>query len=77
VGGIPEVVVEGETGYLVPYTPDDPASFEAEFADRVNDLAANPSLAEAMCRAGRARAITSFDWAAIARQTVALYETLP
>jgi starch synthase len=76
VGGIPEVVVDGETGYLVPYTPDDPASFEAEFADRVNDLAADPSRAEAMGRAGRTRAITSFDWSAIARQTVALYEAL-
>jgi starch synthase len=76
VGGIPEVVVDNETGYLVPYTPDDPQSFEAAFAARVNDLAANPSRAQAMGRAGRARAITSFDWAAIARQTVSLYQKL-
>jgi starch synthase len=76
VGGIPEVVVDGETGYLVPYTPRDDAAFEDRFAARVNELAAHPSQAAQMGRAGRQRAIASFDWSAIARQTVVLYETL-
>jgi starch synthase len=76
VGGIPEVVVDGETGLLVPYTPDDPGHFEQELAERVNELVADPARAAAMGRAGRERAITTFDWSAIAQQTVALYQSL-
>lgn len=76
VGGIPEVVVDGETGLLVDYTPDDIVSFEAEIAARVNELAAHPSRAEAMGKAGRNRAVTTFDWRAIAEETVALYRSL-
>jgi starch synthase len=76
VGGIPEVVVDGETGLLVDYDADDPRRFEADLAARVNELVADPARAEAMGRAGRARAVASFDWGAIADQTVALYRSL-
>jgi starch synthase len=76
VGGIPEVVVHGETGLLVDYTPEDVAGFEAALAAAINRLAADPSVAEQMGKAGRARAVESFDWARIAEQTVALYRTL-
>jgi starch synthase len=76
VGGIPEVVLDHATGLLVEYTPDDPAGFERAFAARVNDLVADPALALRMGRAGRERAITSFDWGAIAAQTVQLYASL-
>jgi starch synthase len=76
VGGIPEVVLDGETGLLVPFDPDDTGRFEADFAQRVNELVADPSRAAAMGKAGRDRAVTSFDWAAIADQTVALYRSL-
>jgi alpha-maltose-1-phosphate synthase len=76
VGGIPEVVVDGETGLLVPFAPDDTARFEAEFAESVNALVADPARAAAMGKAGRDRAVTSFDWGAIADQTVALYRSL-
>ena len=76
VGGIPEVVADDETGLLVEYTPDDPASFERELAARVNQLLADPALAQTMGTAGRRRAVTSFDWAAIAAETVALYRSL-
>jgi alpha-maltose-1-phosphate synthase len=76
VGGIPEVVVDGETGLLVPFEPDDTARFEADFAESVNALVADPARAAAMGKAGRERAVTSFDWAAIADQTVALYRSL-
>ncbi|HEY7044241.1 MAG TPA: glycogen synthase [Nocardioidaceae bacterium] len=76
VGGIPEVVVHGETGLLVDYTPEDVAGFEAALAAAINRLAADPSMAEQMGKAGRARAVESFDWARIAEQTVALYRTL-
>ncbi|MFY9914862.1 MAG: glycosyltransferase, partial [Nocardioidaceae bacterium] len=76
VGGIPEVVVDGDTGLLVDYTPDDVEGFEAALAARINRLVADPALAERMGRAGRIRAVSAFDWAAIADQTVALYRSL-
>jgi starch synthase len=71
-GGIPEVVVDGETGYLVPLGD----RFAPEFAERVNELIADPGKARAMGRAGRDRAITEFAWGAIAEQTSALYRSL-
>ena len=55
VGGIPEVVEDGETGLLVHYDADDPAGFERGIAEGVNRLAADPALADAV-RAGRAGA---------------------
>ncbi len=76
VGGIPEVVVDGETGLLVDYTPEDVVGFEAAIADRINQLVHDPSLAAQMGRAGRERAVTTFDWSAIADETVSLYESL-
>lgn len=76
VGGIPEVVLDGETGVVVRYDPDDAAGFERGIAEGVNRLAADPDLAATYGRAGRDRAVTSFAWDAIAAQTVALYESL-
>jgi alpha-maltose-1-phosphate synthase len=70
VGGIPEVVVDGETGLLVP--PDDPASL----AVALNELARDPERAAAMGRAGRERAVAEFDWSAIAARTAELYAEL-
>ncbi|MDO5082251.1 MAG: glycogen synthase [Arachnia propionica] len=80
VGGIPEVVVDQETGLLVPYDPtraDDPdfvATFEADFAAKVNTLTGDVSLAERYGRSGRQRCIDEFSWERIARETVAVYE---
>jgi starch synthase len=76
VGGIPEVVVDEETGLLVAYTPDDVPGFENALADQINRLVREPGLAARMGAAGRQRAVTAFDWAAIADQTVALYRSL-
>ncbi len=76
VGGIPEVVVDGETGLLVDYQETDPAAFEQGLAEAVNRLAADPALAERMGRAGRARAVADFGWDAIAVRTVELYRSL-
>ncbi len=73
VGGIPEVVVDGVTGTLVPFTPDSLSSFEHAFADAVNAMAADPSRAKAMGKAGRDRAVADFGWAAIAEQTMEVY----
>jgi starch synthase len=67
VGGIPEVVNEGETGLLVP--PDDPAAL----ADALNTLLRDPGRAAAMGAAGRERAVTEFSWESVAVQTAALY----
>jgi starch synthase len=75
VGGIPEVVVDGETGLLVPYDAKEPKAFEHAFADAVNDLAQDPGRARVMGAAGRARAVSDFGWDAIAEQTVAVYES--
>jgi starch synthase len=76
VGGIPEVVLDGETGIIVPYDADDPTGFERGIAEGVNRLAGDPELAARYGRAGRERAVTSFAWDAIATQTVDLYDSL-
>jgi starch synthase len=73
VGGIPEIIVEGVTGHLVPYDPDHGA-FAAALAERINGLLAEPDRAARMGRAGRARAVEHFGWPGVAARTVALYE---
>jgi alpha-maltose-1-phosphate synthase len=83
-GGIPEIVVEGETGFLVPPgptdpvtgEPDDPSGFAAGLAERINRLLDDPRLARQMGRAGRTRAIEHFSWAAAAQKTVAIYRSV-
>ncbi len=84
VGGIPEVVVDGETGLLVqveqqdtaPYEPVDPAAFSRDLAAATNRLLGDPALRERMGSAGRARVEAHFAWDAIARQTADLYASL-
>jgi starch synthase len=75
VGGIPEVVVDGETGLLVAYDADDPGAFETGLADAMGDLLADPARARALGAAGRARAVADFGWATIARRTAEIYRT--
>ncbi|MDR1790927.1 MAG: glycogen synthase [Propionibacteriaceae bacterium] len=80
VGGIPEVVVDGVTGTLVPYDPaqaGDPAyvrGFEEQFAADVNALTRDPAKAAAYGLAGRQRCIDEFSWEKIAKQTVDVYQ---
>jgi len=84
VGGIKEVVADGETGFLVsleqmkeaPCAPLDPDKFSRDLAARINQLMANPSLREKFGKAGRQRAEEKFSWSAIARQTQQLYEKI-
>ena len=84
VGGIKEVVVDGETGFLVPidqmeespFEPRDPEKFARDLAARINQLIADPELCAKFGRAGRKRAEEKFGWPAIAQQTKALYEEL-
>ncbi|MFT4124911.1 MAG: glycogen synthase [Gordonia sp. (in: high G+C Gram-positive bacteria)] len=76
VGGIPEVVVDGETGALVPYDAADPSGLEHGLAAQVNAIATDPARASAMGMAGRKRAAEDFSWDTIAEQTLAIYESL-
>ena len=76
VGGIPEVVVDGQTGTLVHYDESDTASFEAGLAEAVNALVGDRSRAERFGTAGQRRAREDFSWATIAEQTHAMYSSL-
>jgi len=84
VGGIKEVVVDGETGFLVPleqrkespFEPLHPEKFSRDLAARINQLMKDPALREQFGRAGRKRAEEKFSWSRIAQETRALYETL-
>lgn len=76
VGGIPEVVKDGETGILVPYDAKEPRAFEHAFAESVNRVIADSTLARSMGAQGRARAVSAFGWEAIAAQTIHLYESV-
>ena len=82
-GGILEVVVEGETGHLVPFSvdpvttfPSDPAQFSRDLAARISEVLADPAKAKRMGEAGRKRVEEHFSWTAIADQTIELYEKL-
>jgi glycogen synthase len=82
VGGIPEVVVPGETGLLVPLTarsasdaePANPEAFAAGLADALSRLLADAGERRRMGRRGRERVEAEFGWAAVARRTLAIYE---
>jgi glycosyltransferase involved in cell wall biosynthesis len=83
VGGIPEVVVPGETGLLVnlelkpgTFDPVDPAKFSRELAAGINRVALDLSLREEFECNGRRRVEEHFSWTAIARQTLDLYRSL-
>ena len=82
-GGILEVVVEGETGHLVPLTldpvsslPADPDRFAEDLASGITDILLDPEKGRRFGEAGRLRAESHFSWAAIAEQTIALYQQL-
>jgi len=84
VGGIKEVVIDGETGILVPveqqtqapFEPLDPDKFAKDLADGVNTLIQNKELRETMAIKGRKRVEDYFDWTAIAKQVEDLYKSL-
>ena len=83
VGGIKEVVVDVETGFLVPidfvegtFRLVNPEKFSRDLATRINQLMKDPQLREKFAKAGRKRAEEYFSWTRIAQKTKALYQTL-
>ena len=84
VGGIKEVVVDGETGILVPleqqtsapFEPINPDKFSRDLAEGINKVINNKTLRETMAKNGRKRVEDYFDWVAIAKQVEALYKSL-
>jgi starch synthase len=82
IGGIPEIVVDGETGLLVPFEaavgghPADSGRFASDLAGAINQLLADPEAARAMGAAGRARVLERFSWPAIAARTMDVYHSV-
>jgi glycogen synthase len=84
VGGIPEIVIEGETGFLVSlehisatdFSPRDPEKFQSDFAEKLNLFLTNLDISKKMGEASRKRAEAVFSWKSIARQTVDFYKEL-
>ena len=75
VGGIPEVVADGSTGKLVNYSGDGTA-LEDDLSAAIIELMEQPALLTQYGEAGRKRAAAEFGWPAVARATLALYQSL-
>ena len=84
VGGIPEVVVHGETGLLVPVEQNKEAPFEPVNAERfalnlaeaINELMRDEVRRRHMAREARRRVEENFSWEVIARKTAELYRVV-
>ena len=84
VGGIKEVVVDGETGLLIPleqqneapFEPINPDKFSRDLANGINKLINDEDLRNSMAKKGRKRVEETFDWIAIAKQVEELYKSL-
>jgi starch synthase len=83
-GGIPEVVVDGETGWLVPIdqmqdgsgVPVDPDVFVSDLATALREAVSDPDRARRFGLAGRRRAVEHFSWGTIGDRTMAVYESV-
>lgn len=84
VGGIPEVVVDGETGFLVPFKsvskdnsePTDPEGFSRLMAEKINAVLADENMRKRFGELGRKRVEEHFSWSGIAKKTVEYYKQL-
>ncbi|MGB3075644.1 MAG: glycogen synthase, partial [Chitinophagales bacterium] len=82
VGGIPEIIVDGTTGYLIPlksvsrtdFNPADPEAFQQDFAEKINLFLEDEVMANSMGKAGRERVLEKFSWESIAKTTFEYYE---
>ena len=83
-GGIPEVVVHGETGWLVDIeqvddgtgTPVDPDRFVGDLAAALTEAVSDRDRARRMGLAGRRRAVEQFSWSAIGDRTIEVYRSV-
>ncbi|MFM9825314.1 glycogen synthase [Flavobacterium sp.] len=84
VGGIPEIIVEGKTGYLVPlesvsrtdFNPKNPEAFQKALAAKINMLLDDEALANRMGKSGRERVLSIFSWESIAKTTFNYYQNV-
>jgi glycosyltransferase involved in cell wall biosynthesis len=83
IGGIPEVVVPGETGELVPldlqpgaFDPQNPEQFSHDLAAAINQVALDSEKRAKFGAQGRTRVEEHFSWSAIAQKTLDLYASL-
>ena len=84
VGGIPEVIIQGETGLLVPFEPintqswepRDPEKFSKDLANAINSLLSSPEKIKTMGAKSRERVEKHFRWKSIGHQTLEFYKEL-
>ena len=84
VGGIPDVVKDGETGIMVPFTPaggsnaepKDPERFARDLAKQVDELLVSPERLLQMGELAQKRVMAEFTWEKVAQKTLAFYETI-
>ncbi|NLP01653.1 MAG: glycogen synthase [Fibrobacter sp.] len=82
VGGIPEIIKDGETGFLVSFAaeskinfePKYPEIFQRDMAEKINLLIRNPQLRKHMGEAARKRVEAEFSWEKIALKTIEFYQ---
>src|SRR5690606_17447591 len=70
VGGLASTVVDGRTGYLIPWRCPEP------FAEKFDLLFANEELRRALGASARRRMEESYSWGGVADSVAALYEEL-
>jgi glycogen synthase len=84
VGGIPDAVQNGETGFLVPFKPKsrhdpepmDPGAFAGDLAASINRVLGDPDLGNALSTAARRRVEKFFSWKSVAERTLAFYRSV-
>ncbi len=84
VGGIPEIVVHKETGFLVPFEsvnkdnpePKDPEKFAQDIAKAINEILISPEKRELMSLKARERVIRHYSWKSVADKTLKFYKDL-
>jgi glycosyltransferase involved in cell wall biosynthesis len=84
MGGIKEVVVDGETGFLLRYErrsendhePRDPEKFAHDLAKGMMKILSDPELSVKMGLKGRERVESEFGWDKVAEKVMSIYQDL-